>query len=36
LEAHKLKEESGGLGALAPAPATSEAAMVLGTFKNKL
>lgn len=35
LEAHKL-EDSGGLGALATTPATSDAAIMLCTFRNKL
>lgn len=36
LEAHKLEEDSGGLGALATTPATSDAAIMLCAFRNKL
>lgn len=35
LEAHKLAEDSGGLGALATTPATSDAAIMLCVFRNK-
>lgn len=35
LEAHKLEEDSGGLGGLATTPATSDAAIALCIFRNK-
>lgn len=36
MEAQTLEEDSGGLGAVATTPATSDAAIVLCTFRNKL